>query len=204
MQIKTGEYPDIWFEPDDLTPDSLIAIRRESVTCCGFLGGDSILIIRSGEVFAEIISHFRPVLPWKDRLNHGSAHGDINESAKKIITSFINLDKISKTGPAGTIVQWQKLLHDMNETVWFAKSADPYKFQIDISGDIHTFLEDRVYSSRLITSLHWWYANEADPKEREQFVLLPLTDQLSYPKDHELIIKAINLYNHGAYEMARI
>ena len=203
MQIVSKETPDFWFDPTDLTEKSLIVIRRESVTCCGFLGGDKIIVINSGKMCADLLRHFRLTTPKKEMDKADPADSEeLQRRALHIISSLHELDNLQSGGPADSMSWWQDLITEMNNTIWFAGAAEPLKVAFDISGDIQTFLKDPVYSKRLIDSLHWWYNYEATHEERRMYVDVLCTDYLQYPIHSDWIIRAINLYNHGSYEVA--
>ena len=204
MRIIPGDYPDVWFETSDLSSLALLIIRRESITCCGFLGGDTIQIIRSGTGFADLLELYRPVIPYSER-EPGIADEipDIQKRRDQIFTNLRSFSDIDDNEPANHISKWTEFLALINHTLWFAGLPDPFRYELELSGNIHDFLKGITYPDRLITCLRWWYRNEATSEEREQTPMIPVISELVYPVHHDLIIQAINLYNHGAYEVAR-
>lgn len=204
MRIIPGERPDFWFDFEDLTSGSLIIIRRESVTSCGFLGGDSLLIVTSGSELAHLLKEYRSVLPRQERIERLSEKlQNLEKRKNNALSSLRALDEPGEPEPGLNIPAWEDTLTRINETIWFAGNVDLFRFSLEPAGDINTFLEGSVYHSRLITSLHWWYHYEAAPDEQERFIIIPLIENLRYPEHRDLIVRAINLYNHGAYELAR-
>ena len=204
MRIIPGDYPDIWYETRDLSCESLLIIRRESITCCGFLGGDTIQIIRSGTGFADLLELYRPVIPFHER---GPGITDeipeIQGRRNQILAILRSFTDIEDTEPAKHISKWQEILTLINHTLWFAGLPDPFRYDLELSGNIQDFLTGSIYPHHLITCLRWWYRNEATSEEREQSPMIPVITNLEYPAHYDLIIQAINLYNHGAYEVAR-
>ena len=205
MRIEPGDQPIIWFEPEDLMEGSLIAIRRESVTCCGFLGGDSILVISSGSACADLLKSFPATLPWNQRsITYFNSYSEVESRRARVLSALADLDRTEDGNPAFHLAAWQDLFSHISDTIWFPGSANPFRFSMEVIGDIQTFLTGPVYPDRLIASLHWWYQNEATKEERGKYMTLPLIDRLIYPEHLEYIIRAINLYNHGTYEVARM
>jgi hypothetical protein len=204
MRIKPGDNPDVWFETGDLSKGSIVAIWRESVTCCGFLGGDRILVISSGHACADLLKEYRSVLPWIQRKNTSNPHPGLESRRARVLSALQNLDIPGDAEPSANISAWQDLFSHISDTIWFGGSSDPFRFSLEVIGDIQTFLAGPVYPDRLISSLHWWYQNEATKEERGKFLVIPLIDHLLYPEHDDYIIRSINLYNHGTYEVSKM
>lgn len=203
MQIITGEQPDFWYDSTDVTPHTFVIIRRESVTCCGFLGGDTLILVTSGAQLADIIDQFRPVLPFYERNNF---FPNLREPHERLLKIQIDLRSSSLQEIGNYEMHYQKIddiLMRLNDTVWLAGMTDPFRFNLELCGDLSTFLQGPIYPKKLISSLQWWYENEASPEERENYRSIPRIDHLICPDDADLIVKSINLYNHGAYELTR-
>lgn len=198
-----GVHPDVWFDSGDLTAGSIILIRRESITCCGFLGGDSIQIIRSGAAFADLLEVYQLALPhYKQNQTSMVPFPDLLERKKTILHALLSPGQCRDKEPAEAIPEWIVLISRINDTVWFSSSSDPFRYELTVLGDIHSFLRDSLYPQRLVKCLHWWYKNEATPGEQDTFPGLLLKEKLTWPAEHDLIIRAVNLYNHGAYEIS--
>ncbi len=202
MKVIPGDQPDVWFDPDDLSSTSLIIIRKESVTCCGFLGGDQILIIRSGACFADLLSHYRPVVPYQEREKQAGVQKDLLlKKRDELISTLKSEPFLCDARSAGSMSRWSDLLSQINQTVWFSGKNTPFRYELILQGDIQTFLSGSLYPDRLMTCLTWWYTNEAEPEERQLYSSLRTQKNLSWPADHDLIVRAVNLYNHGTYEL---
>ena len=204
MRIIPGAQPDLWYDVSDLTSRTLVILKRESVTCCGFLGGDSIILASSGDQLAEIFHHFRPVLPYQDRTGSPSdmkeAENRISGIMNQLHSAILQETEISD----GSYHILDTILIQLNKDVWLAGISDPFRFHLEICGDLNTFLKGPVYPGRLLSSLLWWYRNEASDKEQKHYPEIPRITQLMYPQNIEEIVRSINLYNHGTYEMTRL
>jgi len=202
MQVIPGDTPDVWFEPDDLSSTSLIIIKKESVTCCGFLGGDQILIIRSSSHFAELLSCYRPVAPYQDREKQTENPGATLQDKRTRILSTLSSETFDcNRYPAERTSRWKDLLTQINQTIWFSGVQNPFRYELILIGDIQTFLSGPIYPDRLMRCLTWWFIHEAEPEEKISNSSLETQKNLTWPSDLHLIVRAVNLYNHGTYEL---
>lgn len=201
MKIIPGEWTDIWYDRSDLTDESLIIIRRESITCCGFLGGDTLQIAGAGSSFASLLLQYRPQLPYSDRTESfpGGKEADLRRDG--IIASLRSIDR--KEGGAGRSEEWKRILAAINETIWFGGEQDLFRFSLILLGSPSGLCDDEVYGKRLVACLRWWYLHEASDDERDQYQDICRLTRLRYPSDRSLIVRGVNLYNHGAYELSR-
>jgi hypothetical protein len=68
-----------------------------------------------------------------------------------------------------------------------------------MQGTLCEFLTQQFFSDRLHEVLSWWCRNEATPKEKE--IYTPLLKSPVKEMGVKAITQAINLYNHGTYEL---
>jgi hypothetical protein len=201
MWIISTHPPDFWYESDDISDHSVILIRRESITCCGFLGGDSIAIIPSINQFIRYIKEFRPVLPWSKRQQGTEQPENPTLLFQDIISELNEGSPATHQSPELLYEILVPVITRFNEEVWLAADSDPFRFSLDIWKDMNSFLEQSGYTERLLATFRWWYQNEASVKERLQVPDSLLSGSFRYPDHSEHLIRAVNLYNHGTYEL---
>lgn len=201
MRIVSVHPPDFWYESTDITVHSIILIRRESITCCGFLGGDSIAIIPSVEQFIRYIQEFRPVLPWSNRQPGTEQPVHPQLMFQDILSELDEGSPVTHQSPELWYETLVPLVTRINEEVWLATGSDPFRFSLEMWKNMNSFLDQSGYAERLLATFRWWYQNEASEEERLEVPESLLTGSFRYPDDSKHLIRAVNLYNHGTYEL---
>lgn len=201
MQIRSTNPPDFWYESNDISEHSVILIRKESITCCGFLGGDSIAIIPSVDQFIRYIQEFRPVLPWSKRQTDTEQPVNPQLIFQTIISELDVGSQATHQSPELFFETLVPVVTRFNEEVWLAAGSDPFRYSLNIWKDMNSFLELSGYTERLLSTFRWWCQNEASEKERLQVPDSLLSGSFRYPEHSEHLIRAVNLYNHGTYEL---
>lgn len=199
MILKPGFSPSFWFEPDDLTADTIFLLKRESSTCCGFLGGDVIILATTGDDLLTLLKTFVPMIP-KDQ---GSSV-DLSEQGIPQRMNYITSLFTPGMMPLKEIPGFEEKIIGMKDTLWFSSGQDIFRFNIECWADISSFFKGTDYQNRLIKSLQWWLMNEADGIDRERFGADSGMVSFSFPYHIPHIVQAINLYNHGAYELSSL
>lgn len=198
MDNKTPISP-IFLSFHELTPESVVLQKRESVTCCGFLGGDSLMLVTTCEDLLRYFFRFKPILPPHTNIKIVPNPLQIKERWDKITDIFTPPDKK---------LQDYEYLQDMVSQVpsllWFSSGEQLLRFSLQVWPDISSFLSQSGYQEKLVKTFLWWYKREATLEEREQFHKYSMLTEFSYPDHAHAIIQAINLYNHGAYELSAL
>ncbi|HWQ68306.1 MAG TPA: hypothetical protein VN372_15735 [Methanospirillum sp.] len=202
MRVTLTSPPDIWYDEEDLTPDSFAIIRSESVTCCGFLGGDTILIVKSGYDLADLLELYRPVLPYEERITNSDLMGMEIVTRHQNIISDLRTPDWSVAFKEGDFQRLNFILTKISSSLWYAGQMDPFRFSLKLIGPMSDLITDQTYLKKLVLSLSWWFEHEASAKEKRIFCRVRDLSDLQMPHDADLIVKALNLYNHGAYELA--
>lgn len=199
MILKPGLSPSFWFEPGDLTSDTLIFQKRESTTCCGFLGGDVIILATTGDDLLSVLNTFVPMIPKTDTPDHGGPQQDISERMDLLTSSFC-----PGTHPIKNSPDYAEKIQMINKMLWFSSGADIFRFSLEFWTDIYSFLKGTDYEIRFLKTLTWWLLCEADVYEKEKYSFDGETKSFILPERIPQLVQAINLYNHGAYELSSL
>ncbi|MDR2855242.1 MAG: hypothetical protein LBV40_03685 [Methanomicrobiales archaeon] len=198
MKIITTNAPDIWYDADDLQSHTRVIIRKESVTCCGCSGGDFIHCINTPHdliVFLSALTPQKPYEPQKEKndvTNERSELIDIQEKWFSALTHCYDQKK-------GWIAEPEQVIASMTNEIWFSQGQPLIRFSLAMQGSLCEFLTQPFYSDRLHAVLSWWYHNEATPEEKENYTQIlqkPVAEM-----GRAAIARAMNLYNHGTYEL---
>jgi hypothetical protein len=99
----------------------------------------------------------------------------------------------------GWIADPEPIIASMTDEIWFSHGQPLIRFSLTMQGTLCEFLSQQIFSDRLHAVLSWWYHNEATAEEKEKYMafLKKPVKEMSL----EVIARAINLYNHGTYEL---
>jgi len=199
MILKSGLSPSFWFEPDDLTPETLILLKRESSTCCGFLGGDVIILATTGDALFSVLNTFVPMIPKTIPLHQDESEQSISQRMKSLTSLFT-----PGMMPITKIPGYEDKIRQIQDTLWFSSGRDIFRFNLEYWPDLFSFFDGTDYQIRLMKSLQWWLISEADERDREIFSMDRDALSFALPDNTRHLIQAINLYNHGAYELSSL
>jgi hypothetical protein len=198
MKIITTEAPDIWYDADDLQSHTRVIIRKESVTCCGCSGGDFIHCVNTPHDLILFLSALTPQKPYeahKERNNEADEESELTDIREKWFSTLIRCYDEKK----GWITDPDQIIASMTKEIWFSRGQLLIRFSLAIQGNLCEFLMQPFFSARLHAVLSWWYHNEATPEEKENHMQILQKPVAEMGKN--TIARAINLYNHGTYEL---
>jgi len=198
VNLITTSYLDIWYDTDDLHSDTRIIIRKESVTCCGFSGGDFIHCMNTPNDLISSLSALTPQKPHKSQ-NCNSTEDDENIDLVEISEKWFSALRKCYEKEKGWIADPEPIIASMTDEIWFSHGWPLIRFSLIMQGTLCEFLQKPIFSDRLHAVLSWWYQNEATEKEKE--IYQPLLKKTIEEMNVEAIARAINLYNHGTYEL---
>ena len=198
MKLITTSYPDIWYDTNDLHTDTRILIRKESVTCCGCSGGDFIHCMNTPNDLITLLLALTPQKPRKSQNCYDTEDGekvDLIEIREKWFSALVKCYDSEK----GWIADPKPIIASMTDEIWFSHGQPLIRFSLTMQSTLCEFLSQQVISDRLHAVLFWWYHNEATAEEKEKY--MPLLKKTVKEMNVEAITRAINLYNHGTYEL---
>ena len=198
MNIITTKSPDIWYDADDLKSHTKVIIRKESVTCCGCSGGDFIHCMNTPHdliLFLAALTPQRPYDPQKDGNSETDEQSELIDIREKWFAALIHCYDEEK----GWITDPEQVIASMTKEIWFSHGQPLIRFHLVQHGTICEFLSQSFFSDRLHAVLSWWYHNEATPEEKENYTQNLQKSVAEMGRD--AIARAINLYNHGTYEL---
>jgi len=199
MILKPGYSPSFWFEPDDLTHETLILLKRESSTCCGFLGSDVVILATTGDDLQLALRSFVPMIPKTKTLHQGESEQSIPQRVNYIGSLFTPGMRPIIKNP-----EYEEKIGQIKDTLWFSSGQDIFRFNLECWPDIFSFFDATDYQIRLLKTLQWWLKYEADEIEREIYSIDSDVPLFSLPSHTRHLVQAINLYNHGAYELSSL
>jgi len=99
----------------------------------------------------------------------------------------------------GWIADPESIIVSMTDEIWFSHGQPLIRFCLTMQGSLCEFLSQQIFADRLHAVLSWWYQNEATAEEKANY--MPLLKKTVKEMSVEAIARAINLYNHGTYEL---
>jgi hypothetical protein len=173
-------------------------IRKESVTCCGCSGGDFIHCMNTPNDLITFLLALTPQKPCKSQNNNDIEDDEkfkLTEVREKWFSALVKCYNEEK----GWIADPEPIIASMTDEIWFSCGQPLIRFSLTMQGTLCEFLSQQIFSDRLHAVLSWWYQNEATAEEKENY--MPLLKRTVKEMSVEAITQAINLYNHGTYEL---
>ena len=196
MKLLTTSYPDIWYDANDIHTSTKILIRKESVTCCGCSGGDFIHCMNTPNDLTTFLLALTPQKPHKSQnSNETEESSKLTKIREKWLSALIKCYDSEK----GWIADPEPIIAFMTDEIWFSHGQPLIRFSLTMQGTLCEFLNQQIFSDRLHAVLSWWCQNEATPEEKDNY--MPLLKKVVKEMSAEAIARAINLYNHGTYEL---
>ena len=192
MNVITNSPPDIWYDANDLHSHTKVIIRKQSVTCCGYSGGDFIHCINSPHDLISFLLLLTPQNPCGKQCDNDTELIELRDTWFSVLTDCYDEEK-------GWTADPEPIIAAMTDEIWFADNQPLIRFNLSMQGTLRDLLEQPVFSERLHAVLSWWYHNEAVPEEKENYA--PILQKEVKEMGGEAIARAINLYNHGTYEL---
>lgn len=198
MKLITTSYPDIWYDTNDLHTHTRMLIRKESVTCCGWSGGDFIHCMNTPNDLIAFLLALTPQRPLRSQSSNDtedSENSNLIEIREKWFSALVKCYSEEK----GWITDPEPIIVLMTDEIWFSHDQPLIRFSLTMQGTLCEFLTQQFFSDRLHEVFSWWCQNEATAEEKE--IYAPLLKNPVKKMSVEAITQAINLYNHGTYEL---
>jgi len=173
-------------------------IRKESVTCCGCSGGDFIHCMNTPHDLIPFLSALTPQRPCTSQKSNDTKDrekSDLIEIREKWFSALATCYSDEK----GWIADPEPIIALMTDEIWFSHGQPLIRFSLTMQGTLCEFLTQQFFSGRLHQVFSWWCQNEATAEEKE--IYTPLLKRPVKEMGVEAIVQAINLYNHGTYEL---
>ncbi len=176
---------------------TLVLTIKESITCCGFLGGDRIVLLTDKTKILSLFSKNKAILPYSERSFPINSLPD--EIKKRYIKIFGKIIESNDSNLSDS--EFMEIIERINNYLWFSDNTQLFRFKVEFHGEISNFLKNIYYKERLSACLHWWLLNEATIEEKKLFSSKH-ENSFYLPEDEKKVLKAIYLYNHGTYELS--
>jgi hypothetical protein len=192
MNLITTPYPDVWYGETDIHTNTKVVLRKESITCCGLSGGDFIHCMNTPRDLIAFLSALTPQAPC-------ASQNKISTDLPKLQEKWFTAISQCYTDEKGWVSDPRPIIAEMTSEIWFTHGQPLIRFSLIVEGTVCDLLTHHILAKRLHAVLTWWSVHEATAEEQKK-VGSP-SEKTLQEMGKESIARAINLYNHGTYEL---